>query len=210
MSETAAAKVGFLAGLTALQKLALVAAAIVSMSGAGMWGVAATTTTDRAAEQAAGQAAGQAGADATDDAPSYRPEGFVDDATAGTPAESGGQADQTGQSGQTDADKTALELYAPTVFRLGFAFFVGFAIAYAIRAAFRVVLIVVGAVLLLLVGLQMAGLVTVNWEAMHGMYDSTTAWLSTQTQSLTAFLRGYIPSGGTAAAGFGMGLLKKQ
>jgi uncharacterized membrane protein (Fun14 family) len=202
MSETAAAKVGFLAGLTALQKLALLAAAIVSMSGAGMWGVAATTTSDQTAGQAGDPGAGQAAPD--NGALAYRPEGFTDDATAGTPA------DPAGQTGQTDADKTALELYAPTVFRLGFAFFVGFAIAYAIRAAFRVVLIVVGAVLLLLVGLQMAGLVTVNWEAMHGMYNSTTAWLSTQTQSLTAFLRGYIPSGGTAAAGFGVGLLKKQ
>jgi uncharacterized membrane protein (Fun14 family) len=206
MSETAAAKVGFLAGLTALQKLALVAAAIVSMSGAGMWGVAATTTTarDQTDGQTADQIADQAAPGADGAAPAYRPEGFTDDATAGTPANPAGQTEQT------DRDKTALELYSPTVFRLGFAFFVGFAIAYAIRAAFRVVLIVVGAVLLLLVGLQMAGLVTVNWEAMHGMYDSTTAWLSTQTQSLTAFLRGYIPSGGTAAAGFGVGLLKKQ
>lgn len=197
MTEQAAAKPGFLAGLTALQKLALVVAAIVSMSGAGMWGVAATTAPahgENAAEVA--PAEGDSG---------YRPEGFTDDATAGTP-----QGNADGEAAAGDADKTALELYSPTVFRLGFAFFVGFAIAYVLRAAFKVVLIVVGTVLLLLVGLQMAGLITVNWEAMQGLYDNSTAWLATQTQSLTAFLRGYIPSGGTAAAGFGVGMLKKH
>lgn len=199
--QAAAAKTGFLAGLTGLQKLALVAAAVVSFAGAGMWGVAATTTPDQAApKQAAPDTGGTPGAD---NGPSgFKPQGFVDDSTAGTPADS---ADT-----QTSEDKTPLELYSPTVFRLGFAFFVGFAIAYAIRAAFKVVLVVVGAVLLLLVGLQMAGLVTVNWEAMQGLYDNTTAWLGQQTQSLTAFLSGYLPSGGTAAAGFGLGLLKKH
>ena len=197
MTEQAAAKTGIMASLTGLQKLALAFAAIVSMSGAGMWGVAATTAPahgDNAAEVAPAEGD-----------PGYRPEGFTDDATAGTPE---GNAD--GEAAAGDADKTALELYSPTVFRLGFAFFVGFAIAYALRAAFKVVLIVVGTVLLLLVGLQMAGLITVNWEAMQGLYDNSTAWLATQTQSLTAFLRGYIPSGGTAAAGFGVGMLKKQ
>ena len=190
------AKAGIMASLTGLQKLALAFAAIVSMAGAGMWGVAATTAPAR------GDSTAEVAPPEGD--PGYRPEGFTDDATAGTPE---GNADGEAAG---DADKTALELYSPTVFRLGFAFFVGFAIAFALRAAFKVVLIVVGTVLLLLVGLQMAGLITVNWEAMQGLYDNSTAWLATQTQSLTAFLRGYIPSGGTAAAGFGVGMLKKQ
>lgn len=199
MSEQAVAKSGFLAGLTLLQKLGLVFAAVVSLSGAGMWGVAATTAPDRtvSAEKAP----------PTDDRgdPAFRPEGFTDDATAGTPRDES----ENGDAGDdAEQDKTALELYSPTVFRLGFAFFVGFAIAFALRAAFKVVLIVVGTLLLLLVGLQMAGLITVNWEAMQGVYDTSMAWLATQTQSLTAFLRGYIPSGGTAVAGFGIGMLK--
>ena len=202
MSEEAAGKSGFMATLTGLQKLGLVFAAILSMSGAGMWGVAATTSGDKATTAA--QAEGGAEGDTEGGDSGYRPEGFTDDATAG-------MSDPDADSGDDDAgDKTALELYSPTVFRLGFAFFVGFAIAYALRAAFKVVLIVVGTVFLLLIGLQMANLITVNWEAMQGIYDNTTAWLATQTQSLTAFLSGYLPSGGTAAAGFGIGLLKKH
>lgn len=201
MSDQAAAKAGIMASLTGLQKLALVAAAIVSMAGAGMWGVAATTAPPRTDAASATQPPANA------QTPAHRPEGFTDDATAGTPAKDGSEPTPGAES---DQHKTALELYSPTVFRLGFAFFVGFAIAYALRAAFKVVLIVVGTVLLLLVGLQMAGLITVNWEAMQGLYDNTTAWLATQTQSLTAFLSGYIPSGGTAAAGFGIGMLKKH
>ncbi|VAX42560.1 hypothetical protein MNBD_PLANCTO03-1687 [hydrothermal vent metagenome] len=199
MSEQAAANSGFLAGLTVVQKLALVVAAVVSFTGAGMWGVAATTAPDRTVP------ADKTAATEGDDAPAYRPEGLTDDTTAGSP-DDGDEPREAGDD--ADQDKTTLELYSPTVFRLGFAFFVGFAIAYALRAAFKVVLIVVGAVLLLLVGLQMAGLITVNWEAMQGLYETSTAWLATQTESLTAFLRGYIPSGGTAVAGFGVGMLK--
>lgn len=197
MNEQAPAKPGFVAGLTGLQKLLLVLAGVVSLSGAGLWGVAATSAPDRPAAAAAGSEPGGL------EAPGLAPQGFTDDATGGTPSKST-------ESGAGVAEKTALETYSPTVFRLGFAFFLGFAIAYAIRAALKVVLIVVGAVLLLLVGLQMAGLVSVNWEAMRGIYDGSTSWLGEQTQSLTAFLSGYIPSGGTAVAGFGVGLMKKH
>lgn len=208
MSEEAVSKAGFLSGLSALQKLALVVAAIVSTAGAGMWGVAATTAPDRATATASGQASSAQGENGQggDGGTAFEPQGFVDNETANDTRGDG----ESGTAAEATDDKTALELYSPTVFRLGFAFFVGFAIAYALRAAFKVVLIVVGAVLLLLIGLQMAGLITVNWEAMEGLYNSTTAWLATQTESLTAFLSGYLPSGGTAVAGFGMGMLKKQ
>jgi uncharacterized membrane protein (Fun14 family) len=195
MSEEAAAKSGLVTGLTGLQKLTLALAAAISMAGAGLWTYAATTTPDRPA--------------ATDSAPTndelppgYNPQGFTDSHTA--------DATTDGTESEPATDKTALELYTPALFRLGFAFFVGFAIAFAIRAALKVVLIVAGAVLLLLIGLQMAGLVTVNWSAMDGMYQSATAWLADQTRSLAAFIRGYIPSGATAATGFGIGLLKKH
>lgn len=191
MSEQAAAKTGFLGALTGLQKLTLALAAAIMLGGAGLWAYAATTAPERPPQTESARAG-------EDLPPGYAPQGFTDDSTAGTPAS------------REEAEKTPLQLYTPALFRFGFAFFVGFAIAYAIRAALKVVLIVAGAVLLLLVGLQTGGLITVNWGAMDGVYQSVTAWLADQTQSLTAFLRGYIPSGATAATGFGIGLLKKH
>ncbi|MBK7403210.1 MAG: hypothetical protein IPJ41_00910 [Phycisphaerales bacterium] len=195
MTEQAAAKPGFIAGLTGLQRLLLALAGALSLSGAGLWGYAATTSPERPATISTEQGAQGA-------ASGLAPQGFADESAAGTPA-----ADSRTSSG---AEQSPLQTYSPTIFRLGFAFFLGFAIAYAIRAALKVVLIVVGAVLLLLVGLQMAGLIAVNWEAMRGLYDGSTSWLGQQTQSLSAFLSGYIPSGGTALAGFGVGLMKRH
>ncbi|HZW10486.1 MAG TPA: FUN14 domain-containing protein [Phycisphaerales bacterium] len=197
MSEHAAAKSGFVAGLTGLQKLTLGLAAAVSLTGAGLWAYAATTSP---APSEGPVHIDQGGGD--DVPPGYSAQGLTDGDTAGAGA----------REAELDpgADKTALELYTPALFRLGFAFFVGFAIAFAARAALKVVLIVAGAVLLLLIGLQMAGLVTVNWSAMDGMYQSAGAWLAEQTRSFAAFVRGYIPSGATALTGFGVGFLKKR
>lgn len=190
MSEQAAAKTGFLGALTGLQKLTLALAAAIMLGGAGLWAYAATTAPERPPQTESVRA--------EDLPPGYAPQGFTDDSTAGT------------HSSREEAEKTPLQLYTPALFRFGFAFFVGFAIAYAIRAALKVVLIVAGAVLLLLVALQMTGMITVNWGAMDGVYQSVTGWLADQTQSLATFLRGYIPSGATAATGFGIGLLKKH
>lgn len=202
MSDEPGPKPGFHAGFTGLQKLALALAAVVSLAGAGLWAYAAATSSG-SPEPPVHIEQGGGGDEA---APGYRPQGFTDGQTAGEPADEPANSGETG----TGADGTPLQLYTPALFRLGFAFFVGFAIAFAVRAAIKVVLIVAGAVLLLLIGLQMAGLVTVNWGAMDGMYQSVAAWLADQTNSLTAFLRGYIPSGATAVTGFGIGLLKKH
>lgn len=193
MSDQPAPKPGFLAGLSTLQRLTLALAAIVTVAGAGLWAVAAATDADPAP-----QTQREAGPDMPDSP--LNPNSFIDSDTAGDPVDP-----ETGAG-----ERTTLEIYSPTIFRLGFAFFLGFAIAYALRTAFKIVLLVVGGVALLLIGLQMAGLVTVNWDAMEGLYDSSTAWLGRQTESLTAFLSGYIPSGGTAVAGFGIGMLKKR
>ncbi|QKK06778.1 MAG: hypothetical protein HND58_00450 [Planctomycetota bacterium] len=200
MSEEAATSGGLIAGLSGLQKLCLALAAVISISGAGLWGVGATTAGDRA-ETAATEASGADDSGGSE----FSPQGFTDSSTSGED-----DVESRGTDTGEDAEKSPLELYSPTIFRLGFAFFLGFAVAFALRAAFKVVLLVVGGVFLLLIGLQMAGLVSVNWEAFEGMYNTSTKWLAGQTESFTAFLRGYIPSGGSAVAGFGIGMLKKH
>lgn len=183
---------GFLAGLTGLQKLTLALAAVITLAGAGLWGVAATTSPARDPAPPAASEPGEY-------PPGFTPDSFVD-----------GRSSRPPPPAEGETEPTALELYSPTIFRLGFGFFVGFAIAYAIRAAVRVVLVVAGVALLLLVGLQMAGLITVNWGALEGVYGNAADWLAAQTESMTAFLRGYIPSGGAAVAGFGVGLTRKR
>lgn len=200
MSEEAATSGGLISGLSGLQKLCLALAAVISLSGAGLWGVGATTAGDRV-KSSVTDSSGTADSGGS----GFSPQGFTDSTTSG---EDGLESDVSDAG--DDAERSPLELYSPTIFRLGFAFFLGFAVAFALRAAFKVVLLVVGGVFLLLIGLQMAGLVSVNWEAFEGMYNTSTTWLAGQTESFTAFLRGYIPSGGSAVAGFGIGMLKKH
>jgi uncharacterized membrane protein (Fun14 family) len=194
MSEQAPAA-GAAAGLSGLQKLCLALAAVVTLAGAGLWG-ASVATRDTAADKppTAPQSEPADGSGRTD---GLSPQGFVEGWERSEPTE------------DAEGERSAMEIYGPTVFRLGFGFFVGFAIAFAIRAALKLVLLIAGVLLLLLVGLQMAGLISVNWAALEGHYDALASWLGSQTGSLTAFLSGYIPSGGSALAGFGIGMLKK-
>jgi len=97
----------------------------------------------------------------------------------------------------------------PQMFRLGFSFFVGFCIAYALRVFFKLTAFAAGGVLLLLFGLQYAGIITVDWSAMGGHYDTLVRWLSAQAGSMRAFVTGYLPSTATASAGLIMGFRKR-
>lgn len=202
MTEESTATTGLLANLSGSQKLCLAIAATVSLSGAGLWGVGAATRNQSPETPASSTT------DTTtpNNDPVFAPNSLTDDTTSRSTEREETPAGDT----QSDAERSPLELYSPTIFRFGFGFFLGFAVAFALRAAFKIVLLVVGTVFLLLIGLQMAGLISVNWDAMQAIYTNATAWLGTQTQSLTAFLRGYIPSGGSAVAGFAIGMLKKH
>ncbi|MHC5024720.1 MAG: FUN14 domain-containing protein [Planctomycetota bacterium] len=91
-------------------------------------------------------------------------------------------------------DEEGLGAWSPAIFRFGFSFFVGFCISYALRTFLRMTIIVIGVILLVLFGLQYAGVIDVNWEAMGGHYDSIVAWLGEQTSGFGEFIRGYLPS----------------
>jgi uncharacterized membrane protein (Fun14 family) len=95
--------------------------------------------------------------------------------------------------------------WSPAIFRLGFSFFAGFCIAFALRTFLRLTMVVAGVVLLLLFGLQYAGFVEVNWGKIGADYDSFVAWLSAQVRSFHAFITGYLPSSASAAAGLLLG-----
>jgi uncharacterized membrane protein (Fun14 family) len=91
--------------------------------------------------------------------------------------------------------------WVPAVFRLGFSFFVGFCIAYALRAFFKVSMVAIGLILLALFGLQYAGVVQVDWSAMGRHYDGVMSWLAGQVAGMKSFVTGYLPSAASASAG---------
>lgn len=91
--------------------------------------------------------------------------------------------------------------WEPALFRLGFSFFAGFAMGYALRVFFRMSMVVIGVILLALFGLQYAGLIAVDWSAMSDRYDDVLGWLRAQTSGFRGFITGQLPSAASGVAG---------
>lgn len=97
---------------------------------------------------------------------------------------------------------------APT-FRLGFSFVIAYLAAYAVRFVLKTAMIGAGMAVLLLVGLQAAGIIDVHWAVLESKGGTAAAWMKEQTESLHAFLTGYLPSAGAAGLGMFAGLRGK-
>jgi uncharacterized membrane protein (Fun14 family) len=128
---------------------------------------------------------------------------------SGLTADTGTGSDAGDDGAESEPDPTGIDLYSPMIFRMGFSFFVGFAIAYALRQFVKISIIAIGILLLALFGLQYAGVIDVNWQAMNEHYDSIMAFLGEQTGTFTAFITGYLPSGASGLAGMTIGFKRK-
>ena len=73
-------------------------------------------------------------------------------------APTNGETTRTETDPQEEAEISALSEWSPAIFRMGFAFFVGFCIAYAMRTFMKITIVVLGVCLLLIIGLQQAGI----------------------------------------------------
>lgn len=103
----------------------------------------------------------------------------------------------------------AEDIWSPAIFRLGFSFFVGFAIAYAVRTFVKFSLIALGMFFLLLFGMQYAGFITVEWGMIQQRYEESQSWISAQFSSFKDFVTGELPSAGLFATGFVVGFRRK-
>ena len=110
---------------------------------------------------------------------------------------------------EADAQPPVTDPWSPAIFRMGFGFFVGFSMAYALKAFAKVTVVSAGIFFLLLFGLQYAGLVEVKWTAMADRYDTIQDWLKAQLGGFQAFVTGYLPSAGAATAGLALGFIRK-
>lgn len=85
--------------------------------------------------------------------------------------------------------------------KLGFSFFIGFSIGYALLAFTKLFFLGVGFVALLLFGFQYAGLIEVNWVGIEGYYNAFIAWLQPHIGSFKDLITTNLSSSGMAAAG---------
>ncbi len=122
---------------------------------------------------------------------------------SGSPSGSDSSAKETSPTQpETQFD---LNNWSPAIFRLGFSFFVGFCIAYALRAFFKITAFTLGIILLAMFGLQYMGWVQIDWLLLERQYDSAVDWIRYQTASFQQFVTGQVPSAASAVTGLFVG-----
>ncbi len=122
-----------------------------------------------------------------------------------------GGMENVGDSGPSGEPRpaTGAVAWGPSVFRMGFSFFVGFAIAFALRSFMKLALVALGFFFLALFGLQYAGLLEVKWGAMSERYDELTQNLETRAKGAWTSMSVLLPSAASASAGLLAGFWRR-
>ncbi len=136
------------------------------------------------------------------------PEGARGFAPGAPPIDTTG--DPTAQSAELDPDApVTLDEWSPAVFRFGFSFFVGMAVAHAMRTLLRITLVASGFFILALFGLQYAGYVEPDWTVIQEDFDSFGDWARGQLSSFQQFITGYLPSAAAGISGAVLGFKRR-
>ncbi|MEZ5965142.1 MAG: FUN14 domain-containing protein [Planctomycetota bacterium] len=106
-----------------------------------------------------------------------------------------------GQGNPIPAADAGPEPWAPGFLKMGFSFFVCFAIGYAARKFLKIGLVFFGMLFAFLFLASYLGYVTVNTEAMSGDWDKFIDNAKTQFDTFKAFLTGSLPAAGLGALG---------
>jgi uncharacterized membrane protein (Fun14 family) len=105
----------------------------------------------------------------------------------------------------TPAEET--DLFSSGFFlKMGFSFFVGMAVGFALKVAFKIALVVGGVLLLALFALQYGGIIEVNWSGMEHQYDGLVDWLAAYAGALKGFMADHLSSAASFTAGLLVGL----
>ncbi len=115
-----------------------------------------------------------------------------------------------GAAAPAPAEPPGLSAWSPAVFRLGFSFFVGFAMAYALRAFLRLAIVAIGFFFIAMFGLQYSGLIEVKWALVQERYDALSGQIEQQARSFWSYAVAYLPSAAAASAGALAGFWRKR
>lgn len=93
-------------------------------------------------------------------------------------------------------------LWAPLAMKGGLSFAIAFAVGFALRTFMKLTMVVFGVVALAIFGLQKAGIVgEVDWTVAQGHWDTLTANVGKQFESMKTFVTGSLPSAGAGTVG---------
>ncbi len=110
---------------------------------------------------------------------------------------------------QSHAETQTDTTWSPVFLKLGFGFFVGFSMGFALRVFLSTALAFSGFFCIGLFALGQAELVTVEWETMGSVFDQFASKVGQQFQNLHAFLSGALPSAGLGTLGLYAGLRRR-
>lgn len=92
---------------------------------------------------------------------------------------------------------------------MGFSFFAGFAMGFAIRTLLKIMFFVVGILFLVLFILQYNGMIHVNWSSFEGSYNALINWISPHLGGLKNFITANLSSAAMAGLGLVWGLRRR-
>jgi len=106
----------------------------------------------------------------------------------------------------------SFETISPTLFSIGPGGLIGFLVGFAIKRIFKILAVIVGLFLGALIYLQSQSLISINWDKLQAMTQSTASMLAhtlTDTSQISVISGNLgIPLTGGLAAGFAFGILK--
>jgi uncharacterized membrane protein (Fun14 family) len=106
----------------------------------------------------------------------------------------------------------SIESISPTLFSIGSGGLIGFLVGFAIKRIFKILAVLVGLFLGALIYFQSQGLISINWEKLQTMTQSTASMLVhslTDTSQISVISGNLgIPLTGGLAAGFAFGIMK--
>lgn len=92
---------------------------------------------------------------------------------------------------------------------MGFSFFVGFAIGFAVKTFLKIMFFLVGTILLVLFFLQYNDMIQVNWMGFEAVYNNIIDWITPHLGGLKNFATANLSSATMASLGLFLGLRKK-
>jgi uncharacterized membrane protein (Fun14 family) len=112
--------------------------------------------------------------------------------------------------GPSSQPQDQAEPWSQGFFRLGFSWFAGFCIGFALRKFFSIVLFGCGVGFLMLFGLQQAEIVVVDWQAMDRSFQALAQRLQSDFSRFQTIVTGSLPAAGLGTLGLYAGVRRTR
>lgn len=108
-----------------------------------------------------------------------------------------------------ETQETGGTVWSPAFLKMGFGFFVGFAIGFTLRTFLKLALFACGLMFLAMFWMSSAELITVEWERIGALFGGWFERVGEEITGLQSMITGSLPATGLGAFGLYAGLRKR-